>query len=93
MQGSVLARGLKLMAGMNIAEKRVPQDGRIKMPVDATAHRLPRQTACPAYHGESWCCVSCAPTRCASAWKNLGFEQDNLEIFNKIIRGPTASSW
>jgi type IV pilus assembly protein PilB len=29
----VLSR-IKLMAGMNIAEKRVPQDGRIKMPVD-----------------------------------------------------------
>ncbi|MCC6969100.1 MAG: Flp pilus assembly complex ATPase component TadA, partial [Phycisphaerales bacterium] len=33
MQNSVLSR-FKLMAGINIAEKRVPQDGRIKHPVD-----------------------------------------------------------
>src|SRR4029078_3828573 len=33
MQSSVLAR-MKLMAGMNIAERRVPQDGRIKINVD-----------------------------------------------------------
>ena len=33
MQSAVLTR-LKLMAGVNIAERRVPQDGRIKLPVD-----------------------------------------------------------
>jgi type IV pilus assembly protein PilB len=41
MQNAVLSR-LKLMAGVNIAEKRVPQDGRIKLPVDGGEHRLPR---------------------------------------------------
>ncbi|MHC4142567.1 MAG: ATPase, T2SS/T4P/T4SS family, partial [Planctomycetota bacterium] len=51
MQAALLAR-LKLMAGMNIAERRVPQDGRIMMPVDAEQIDF-RVSACPAYHGES----------------------------------------
>ncbi len=33
LQGPVTAR-LKIMSGMDIAEKRLPQDGRIKMAVD-----------------------------------------------------------
>src|SRR4051812_31238197 len=51
MQNSMLSR-LKLMSGMNIAERRVPQDGRIKFPVDETMVDF-RVSACPAYHGES----------------------------------------
>ena len=51
MQSAMLAR-LKLMAGVNIAEKRVPQDGRIKMPVDGEQVDF-RVSCCPAYHGES----------------------------------------
>ena len=40
------------MAGVNIAEKRIPQDGRIKMTVDNDQIDF-RVSACPAYHGES----------------------------------------
>ena len=51
MQAAVLAR-LKLMAGINIAEKRIPQDGRIKLKVDESQIDF-RVSSCPAYHGES----------------------------------------
>jgi type IV pilus assembly protein PilB len=37
---------------MNIAEKRIPQDGRIKLNVDDVFVDF-RVSACPAYHGES----------------------------------------
>ena len=47
----MLAR-LKLMAGINIAEKRIPQDGRIKLKVDESQIDF-RVSSCPAYHGES----------------------------------------
>ena len=52
MQGPVINR-LKIMAGIDIAEKRLPQDGRIKMNDRRQGHRLPRVSSCPAYHGES----------------------------------------
>lgn len=88
MQNAVLAR-FKLMAGMDISERRVPQDGRIKMPVgDATIDF--RVSACPAYHGESIVLRILRPDAVRIGLENLGFESDNLEIFNKIIRRPNG---
>ncbi len=53
---------LKILSGMNIAEKRVPQDGRIKRTIGnqdvdfAYPHRL-------AITAKASCFVFCAPTR------------------------------
>jgi type IV pilus assembly protein PilB len=49
-----------------------------------------RVSACPAYHGESMVCVFCGPTAVRIGLVNLGFEADNLAIFNKIIRRPNG---
>ncbi len=46
MQSAVLTR-LKLMAGVNISERRVPQDGRIKLTVDGETIDI-RVSCCPA---------------------------------------------
>src|SRR5271170_5680860 len=51
MQNSVIAR-IKIMGGMDIAERRLPQDGRIKMQVDGANIDF-RVSSLPAYHGES----------------------------------------
>ena len=88
MQNAVLAR-FKLMASMNIAEKRVPQDGRIKMPVDDKFIDF-RVSACPAYHGESIVLRILRPDSVRIGLENIGFEPDNLEIFNRIIRRPNG---
>ncbi len=88
MQGALLAR-LKLMAGVNIAERRVPQDGRIKLPVDGEPIDF-RVSICPAYHGESIVLRILRPESVKIGLANLGFEPDNLEIFNRIIRRPTG---
>ncbi len=88
MQNSVLSR-VKLMAGMNIAEKRVPQDGRIKIPVDDVFIDF-RVSACPAYHGESVVLRILRPDSVKIGLVNLGFEEDNLAIFNRIIRRPNG---
>ncbi len=88
MQNAVLAR-FKLMAGMNISEKRIPQDGRIKLPVgDKTVDF--RVSACPAYHGESIVARILRPDSVRIGLANLGFEPDTLETFNKIIRRPNG---
>ncbi|MBL0871286.1 MAG: Flp pilus assembly complex ATPase component TadA [Phycisphaerales bacterium] len=88
MQNSVLSR-LKLMAAMNIAEKRVPQDGRIKINVDDGQIDF-RVSACPVYHGESVVLRILRPDSVKIGLPNLGFEEDNLAVFNKIIRRPNG---
>jgi type IV pilus assembly protein PilB len=88
MQPALLSR-LKLMAGVNIAERRVPQDGRIKLPVDDKVVDF-RVSACPAYHGESVVLRILRPDSVRIGLENLGFETDNLTVFNKIIRRPNG---
>ncbi|MBT8483928.1 MAG: Flp pilus assembly complex ATPase component TadA, partial [Phycisphaerae bacterium] len=88
MQSALLAR-LKLMAGVNIAERRIPQDGRIKMPVDDEQIDF-RVSSCPAYHGESIVLRILRPESVKIGLVNLGFEAESLEEFNKIIRRPTG---
>ena len=94
MQNAVLAR-FKLMAGMNMAEKRVPQDGRIKLAVDQEGKGETkmidfRVSACPAYHGESIVLRILRPESVRIGLENIGFEPDNLGIFHKIIRRPNG---
>jgi type IV pilus assembly protein PilB len=88
MQPALLSR-LKLMAGVNIAERRVPQDGRIKLPVDDKSIDF-RVSSCPAYHGESVVLRILRPDSVRIGLENLGFEPDNLAIFNKVIRRPNG---
>lgn len=88
MQNSLLSR-IKLMAGMNIAERRAPQDGRIKLGVDDAMVDF-RVSACPAYHGESIVLRILRPDSVRIGLENLGFEPDNLQIFNRIIRRPNG---
>ncbi len=88
MQNALLSR-TKLMAGMNIAERRVPQDGRIKLQVDE--HMIDfRVSACPAFHGESVVLRILRPDSVRIGLENLGFEADNLAVFNRIIRRPNG---
>ncbi len=88
MQASVLAR-LKLMAGMNIAERRIPQDGRIKMVIDEVPIDF-RVSACPAYHGESVVLRVLRPDAVNLGIEKLGFEPAMLERFNRIIARPNG---
>jgi type IV pilus assembly protein PilB len=88
MQNAMLSR-FKLMAGMNIAERRVPQDGRIKLNVDGVDVDF-RVSACPAYHGESVVARILRPDSVRIGLVNLGFEQDSLSVFNRIIRRPNG---
>ncbi|MEO1583640.1 MAG: ATPase, T2SS/T4P/T4SS family [Planctomycetota bacterium] len=89
MQNALLSRA-KLTAGLNIAEKRVPQDGRIKINMEDGTDIDFRVSACPAYHGESVVLRILRPDSVRIGLANIGFEPDNLEAFNKIIRRPNG---
>ncbi|MDQ7013402.1 MAG: ATPase, T2SS/T4P/T4SS family [Planctomycetota bacterium] len=88
MQNALISR-IKLMSGMNIAEKRTPQDGRIKLQVEDVFIDF-RVSACPAYHGESIVLRILRPDSVRIGLENLGFEAENLTVFNKIIRRPNG---
>lgn len=61
MQGVIIAR-LKILGNLNIAERRLPQDGRIKMLVDGKPIDI-RLSSLPTVHGEkSSCGCSISPT-------------------------------
>jgi type IV pilus assembly protein PilB len=88
MQGPVITR-IKIMSGMKIDERRVPQDGRIKLPIDGTIIDF-RVSACPTYHGESVVMRVLRPDSVKIGLVNLGFEADTLDKFNKSIRRPNG---
>jgi len=88
MQGPVLAR-LKIISGIDIAEKRLPQDGRIKKRVGTSDIDF-RVSSLPAYHGESVVLRILRPDSVKIGITGLGFEEDDYERFQKIIRQPNG---
>jgi type IV pilus assembly protein PilB len=87
-QGAVTAR-MKLMAGIDIAERRVPQDGRIKMKIDGSDIDF-RVSTCPGYHGESIVLRILRPESVRVGIPSLGLEQDDYSKFMNIIKRPNG---
>ena len=88
LQSSVIAR-IKLMAGINISERRIPQDGRIKFVVEGSPIDF-RVSSCPAIWGESIVLRILRPESARIGLLNLGLQQDTLDTFNKVIRRPNG---
>src|SRR4051812_22112008 len=88
MKGPMISR-IKIMAGIDIAEKRLPQDGRIKLTVDKSNIDF-RVSTLPAYHGESVVLRILRPDSVRIGIQNLGFEDEDYKAFQKIIRRPNG---
>ena len=88
MQGAVTTR-MKIMSGMDIAEKRVPQDGRIKMRIGG-GHIDFRVSACPSWHGESIVLRILRPESAQVGIRALGFAEDTYAQFQNAIRRPNG---
>ncbi|MBP8304204.1 MAG: type II/IV secretion system protein [Phycisphaerae bacterium] len=88
MQPQLMTR-LKILSGMDIAEKRVPQDGRIKRRI-ADQEIDFRVSALPGNHGESVVLRILRPDAVNIGISALGFGQDNYEQFQRIIRRPNG---
>ncbi len=91
---------VKVMSRMDIAERRVPQDGRIKMMI--SKHRTIdfRVNTCPTLFGEKVVLRILDPTSAQLGIEKLGFEPDQQQLFleaiNKpyglvLVTGPTGS--
>ncbi|MFH1459956.1 MAG: GspE/PulE family protein [Candidatus Omnitrophota bacterium] len=86
LQASIISR-IKLMSGMNIAEKRLPQDGRIRTVVDNREFDL-RISTLPAYYGES--VVMRILDKRIMSLEELGFLPKQRSIFDEIINLPNG---
>lgn len=88
MQAPLIAR-LKILSGMDIAERRLPQDGRIKRAIGGQDIDF-RVSALPGNHGESIVLRILRPDAVNIGIKALGFESDDYDRFQKIIRRPNG---
>jgi type IV pilus assembly protein PilB len=88
MKAPLISR-LKIMAGIDIAERRLPQDGRIKLTVDKSNIDF-RVSTLPAYHGESVVLRILRPDSVRIGLQNMGFEEDDYKAFQKIIKRPNG---
>ncbi|KAF0241417.1 MAG: type II secretory pathway ATPase PulE/Tfp pilus assembly pathway ATPase [Planctomycetota bacterium] len=88
LQGSVLSR-LKIMADMDIAEKRKPQDGRIKIKVGDSALDI-RVSILPGTHGECMCMRILDKKTGLIGLEELGFSGPDYKRFQDIIKKPNG---
>lgn len=82
-----VASRIKLMAGMDITERRIPQDGRIKIKI--TNREVDIRTAVvPTLHGEAIVMRLLNRETLLLGLEQLGFSTFNLGQFNKLIKKP-----
>ncbi|MFQ6079744.1 MAG: GspE/PulE family protein, partial [Thermodesulfobacteriota bacterium] len=85
-QPSITSR-VKIMAGLNIAEKRLPQDGRIRVTIAGKNIDI-RVSIIPTAHGERIVMRLLDKTSVLLKLEDIGFSADKLKIFNRLIHRP-----
>jgi type IV pilus assembly protein PilB len=88
LQGAIIAR-LKIMSKMDMAERRRPQDGRIKLSLLGREIDL-RVSALPATNGESLVMRILDKESVLMGMDQLGFHADDYRIFSGLIRRPNG---
>ena len=85
-QGPILSR-VKIMAGIDIAEKRRPQDGRINLKFEGRDIDI-RVSALPASNGESIVMRLLDKEKGLKELDELGFDESDLLRFESVIKRP-----
>jgi type IV pilus assembly protein PilB len=95
-----IAARLKVMARLDIAERRIPQDGRIKMKLSKNRAIDFRVNTCPTLFGEKVVCRLLDPTSAQLGIDALGYEENQKQIYLDnlakpygmiLVTGPTGS--
>ena len=86
LQSAILSR-IKIMAQMKIAERRVPQDGRIQMQLQGRELDL-RVSTVPSSHGESIVMRILDKQSLSYGLPSLGFMSDDQSMFERLIALP-----
>ncbi|MCQ2080733.1 MAG: Flp pilus assembly complex ATPase component TadA [Lachnospiraceae bacterium] len=82
-----LVARIKIIGGMDIAEKRKPQDGRITQVVDRLEYDI-RVSVLPTVYGEKIVMRLTSKTALTRAKKDLGFNDQELKVFDHILSNP-----
>jgi type IV pilus assembly protein PilB len=80
---------LKIMASMDIAEKRKPQDGRIGLSIDGRDVDV-RASILPGNHGETIVLRLLDRSKSLLTLKELGFEEEDYAWFRRTIKRPNG---
>jgi general secretion pathway protein E len=86
LSAAVISR-IKIMANLDIAERRLPQDGRIRLRVQGKEIDL-RVSTVPTMHGESVVMRILDKGGVALDFGKLGFENDALKVFLDVLLQP-----
>lgn len=88
LHAAIISR-LKIMGGMDIAEKRIPQDGRITFMVDKVEYDI-RVSMLPTVYGEKCVMRLAIRENLQRNKKDLGLSEYDLKIFNKVFSNPNG---
>ena len=78
---------IKIMGGMDIAEKRKPQDGRMTVMVDRQEYDI-RISSVPTVHGEKLVMRISSKLNLTKNKKELGLAEDELKRFDHMLANP-----
>lgn len=78
---------IKIIGGMDISEKRKPQDGRITQMVDRTEYDI-RVSILPTVYGEKTVMRLASKTALNREKSQLGFKENELKQFDHILKNP-----
>lgn len=84
---SAIVARIKITSGMDIAEKRKPQDGRLSIKVDGSEYDV-RVSSLPTVYGEKVVMRVNSKEGFNKGKKQLGFFPDDLEKFEGILTNP-----
>ena len=85
-----IAARLKVMARLDISEKRVPQDGRIKMVLSKNRAIDFRVNSCPTLFGEKIVMRILDPSSAKLGIELLGYEPDQQKLFLNALHRPNG---
>ncbi len=88
LQAAIISR-IKIMARLNIAERRLPQDGRIQLGVGDREIDL-RVSTVPTIHGESVVMRILDRTKTLTTLPDLGLDSNQLAAFRELIGKPNG---
>ena len=83
-----MAARLKVMSRMDTAEKRVPQDGRIKLKISKNKSIDFRVNTCPTLFGEKVVLRILDPSSASLGIDALGYEEDQKELYLSALANP-----
>ena len=85
-QPAIVSR-VKILSHLNIAEKRLPQDGRIKIRIDDSEVDI-RVSVIPMLHGEAVVMRLLRQNATLRGMRELGMDERELECFERVLQLP-----